>query len=142
MIEELGTNKFKTPHMIIELELPDIVFVRTKGIVDKQDMLDMTDVLERGVRGWPQVFLLVDQSAQEGMTAEARKVAPDMGDWIPYRGTVMFGGGFAVRTLGQMLMKLINLGRKSENPTTFVKEESEARAWLAQRRRELSGQKG
>jgi hypothetical protein len=141
MIEELGTNKFRTPHMTIELEHPDVVFVKTIGTVDKQDMLDMTDVLERGVRGWSQVFLLVDQSAQDGMTADARKVAPDMGDWIPYRGTVMFGGGFTVRTMGQMLMKLINLGRKIDNPTTFVKAESDARAWLAKRRRELSGQK-
>jgi len=137
MIQKIGPGTFATPHMMIRLEEPDVVFVRSVGTIDKQDMLDMHEVFDGNIRGWPNVLLVVDQSQQEGMTAEARKMVPEIGQWVPYRGTVMYGGSFAMRTVGQMLMKLINLVRQLDNPTAFLNDEQEARAWVERRRREL-----
>jgi len=142
MIETVGPNKWKTANMTIDLEAPDTLMLRTAGVVDKQDMLDLMVVLEGNIRAWPHVFMMVDQTRQEGITAEARKIVPEVGLWIPYRGTVLFGGSFAVRAIGQMLMKLINLVRAIDNPTVFVKDEKEARTWLEKRRREITEAKG
>jgi hypothetical protein len=142
MIETVGPNKWKSANMTIDLEAPDLLVIRTIGVIDKQDMTDLMVVLDAQIRAWPHVFMMVDQSKQESMTAEARKVAPEMGPWIPYRGTVLFGGSFAVRALGQMLMKLINLMRSMDNPTVFVKDEKEARAWVEKRRHQITEAKG
>lgn len=138
MIQDLGPRKYKTQHMTIELEEPDLVVLSSVGTIDKQDMLDMTEGLNARIKSWRHALLLIDQRNQEGMTPEARKAVPDLVNPVPYRGTVMFGGSFAMRTLGQMLMKLHNLTNGADNPTVFLKDEAEARAWIDKRRRELA----
>jgi hypothetical protein len=110
----------------------------TEGHVEKQDMIEMVDVLEKRIRDWPHVFLLVDQQKQTGISPEARKVIPEIASWVPYRGTAIYGGSFAMRVVSEMLMKMINLVRGMDNPTVFPKLEAEARAFIDKRRKELA----
>jgi hypothetical protein len=53
MIQQLGPETYKTDHMIIKFEPPDLLFMATEGHVEKQDMIEMVDVLEKRIRDWP-----------------------------------------------------------------------------------------
>lgn len=120
------------------LEPPELVCVRAHGQIEEKDFLDLAEYLKQHIRDWPIALLFVDQTDQTGISAEARKAAATAFEWVPYRGTAFCGGSFAVRTIGQMVMTIVNTFRGNDNPTKFCKTESEARAWLDERRRMLA----
>lgn len=127
-----------TPNTTIRLEPPDVSFITIRGEVVLEDLSSMASFYENAVRDWPYIFTLVDQRRHTGMRAEVRKTATTLLEWMPLRGTAIYGGSFAMRTFGKMFMSLFNTVRKLDNPMTFVKTEEEARAWIAERRRELA----
>lgn len=133
-------EEYRTEHMTMWIEPPELVCVRALGHIEEKDMLDMAGLVKHHVRGWPYVLLFVDQSDQTGITAEARRASATAFDSIPYRGTAFVGGSFAIRTIGQMVMTIVNRLRGTDNPTKFFKTEAEGRAWIEERRRALREQ--
>lgn len=127
-----------TENTSVWLEGPDLVCIRGRGEISDKDMSETAAFYDQHIRNWPQVFVMADQREQTGMTAEARKVAARVFTWVPFRGTVFYGGSFAMRTVGKMIMTIMNSLRKHDNPIMFVKTEEEARGWIEERRRELA----
>lgn len=131
------SQQFRTAHMLMWLEPPDLVCVRATGHIEEQDMLDMAQLLKTHTRDWPYVLLFVNQDEQSGISPEARKVAATAFESIPYRGTAFCSGSFALRTIGQLVMTMVNRLRGTDNPTKFFKTEAEARAFLEERQQVL-----
>lgn len=138
MNQPARVEEYSTDHMTLWLEPPDLVFVRASGHIEEKDMLDLGDRMRAHIGDWPYVLLIVDQTAQTGISADARRTAATAFAWVPYRGTAFCGGSFTVRTVGQMVMSIINAFRGDDNPTKFFKTEAEARSWLDDRRRILA----
>ena len=130
--------EYRTRHITLRFEPPDLIYVTGEGDIDEQDIVDMQPYFERHVRDWPYVLLLGDQTKQTSMSAGARKAATELYKWVPYRGTAICGGNFAMRTIGQMVMKVANMVQGRDNPTVFFKTEPEGRAWIEERRRLLA----
>lgn len=122
------------------LEPPDVVWFQPRGAVTVGDLEAINRYYEQHIRDWPVVFMLVDSRLNGGMSAEARKAAATLFHWVPFRGSAIIGGAFAMRTVGQLLMKVITAlsSRTKDNPTVFLDTDAEARAWLEERRRAVA----
>jgi hypothetical protein len=127
----------RTPHQTVWLEPPDIVVIEGHGEIGAEDMIEVAAFYDQHIRDWPHVFILADQRGQTGMRAEARRVATKVFDWVPFRGTVFFGGSFVLRMVGQLIMTLMDSLRELDNPIMFVETEEQARAWIHERRQHL-----
>lgn len=136
-----GGPECRTKNQTVWLEAPDIICIRGHGEISADDMTEVAAFYDKHIRSWPRAFVLADQREQTGMSAEARKASAKLFDWVPFRGTVFYGGSFAMRTVGQMIMTITNALRQLDNPVKFVKTEDEARAWIEARRRELANEK-
>lgn len=132
------SSEYRTPTMMMWLEPPDLVCVRGYGDAATEDVRETTKRINDLIRGWPYVLVMVDQSQQASMSSDARRAATETPPGAPYRGTVFYGGSLVMRTVGQLVMRLINALRKTDNPAVFFRTEAEARAWIDQRRREIA----
>lgn len=124
--------------MEIAVEAPDLVVMRMSGSLEPDAVHACMKEIRRLTEGWPYVLQMVFLDGSGGMSPEARKVAAEVADGIPYAGSAMVGGSFALRVVGKMLVQVISLTRKLDNPTRFFKSEAEAREWLAERRHALA----
>jgi len=127
----------QTPNMRFWLEPPDLIYIAGRGELVAEDMTGAAAFYDEHIRDWPYLLLIGDQTEQKGTRAEARKVAAKAFDWVPFRGIALIGGSILDRTVGKMILTLINSISKKDNPVVFVKSEEEARAWIEERRREL-----
>jgi hypothetical protein len=141
MNEPQKVAEYRTERMHMWLEPPDLVCVHPHGLVEEEDLLELSSHMSKHIRDWPCVLLFINQDDQTGVTAEARKAAATAFEWVPYRGTVFSGGSFMQRTIGQMILITINTMRGIDNPTKFFKTEPEARAWIDERRRTLDDER-
>jgi hypothetical protein len=66
------------------------------------------------------------------MAADVRKMMGEKPDLFPFKGSVMWGTGFAMRTMVNMMVRAGELlGRKGDLEFTMVATEEEAVAWVA-----------
>jgi hypothetical protein len=86
----------------------------------------------------PYLLLLVDLREQGRFPPDARRVAEIESKQIPYRGMAFYHASFHVMLLIRIIILGMNLlSPHKDNPFCFCRTEAEARAWLAQRQREL-----
>ena len=119
-----------------ELEFHEpMVIMRMVGIPDAAEMLRALAEVDRTTVGWRFNVTLVDLTRQvQAASAETRKaIAGAVKTTVPSRGTALFGASFAMRTVGALLMNVINITNKTSTVTKFFNTEQEARAWLDQR---------
>lgn len=128
----------QTKTMTVWLESPDIICIRGFGDISPEHMAEVAVFDGEHIRHWPHAFALADQTKQTAMSAEARKVAARVFEWVPFRGTAFYGGSFALGTIARMIMTILNAVTNVENPLIFVKTEDDGRAWIDARRRELA----
>lgn len=127
-----------TPNMRLWVEPPDLIYTFGRGELTAEDMTLTNEFYKKHIRDWPYVLLIGYQNEQSGTTADARKVAANVFAWVPFRGVCLVGGSIVDRTVGKMILTVINSLWKRDNPITFVKSDDEAREWIAQRRRDLA----
>lgn len=118
----------------------DQLELRLRGIVDDKDSAEIMDRVAAHQRIHGRVFLIVDTTQTRGLTPAARRY---IAEWLRAHPdndgvAVLFGGSTTVRTLGSLLNSAVRIlsGRPTRNH--FVKTEEEARALLAQIRREFA----
>ncbi len=116
----------------------DIVLLRWVGEFTAEEMCAVLDEVYRMAEAG-QVFLVVDMAAGKGVSPEARRAILKYNDRKPYSGTVLYNATFATKVVANLLTNAMNLLRRTEQrqEMVFVKDESEARAWVARRRGEL-----
>jgi hypothetical protein len=121
----------------IALEEPDTFLVRPSGDVSGEEVTRVLDVFERFVEGRARGYIALDLEQVGHVTPEARRVSGIRQLPPAYAGLVLFGGSFQQ----QLVVKLATMagwylrGRALGKPKpVLVKHESEARAWIAERR--------
>jgi hypothetical protein len=121
-------------------EEPDITFTRFIGDVSEDDMRRIFAEWQRLIVGKRYTFHLIDLSRMTRLSPEARKVARDVRSESLTRATVMFGASWQLRALLTIFLRAVNLLRgNTDNPVAFFDTDSQARVWLAERRRVIHG---
>jgi hypothetical protein len=99
----------------------------------------MTEDLRRLADGKPRVFLLMDHSNVDSISAEARKVALEATQDLRIAGGASFGASFTVRVLVSLLARAHSIfWGEDAKVIRFFRTEAEARAWIEERRRALA----
>lgn len=131
MATRIGEHEF-------EIDPPDVVIMRWRGALTPTEFSRGIEYLRGKCSDWPHMLLLADLSGVTTIPADVRRIVPELTSWMPFRGVVITGASFTIRTVAVMLFKVINLVRGADNPTHYASSEEDARQWLAQRRRELA----
>lgn len=114
----------------VELEKPNIVFVRLNGSLEEADVDEMYDKMEESVEKVGTINLLADMSKLAGIPPKTREKIKNRGrEFTDFKDIALFGAKPAVRVLGGLLLKMLPIGK---GETKFFKTEQEARAWLAE----------
>lgn len=135
MATRIGEHEF-------EIDPPDVVIMRWRGALTPAEFGRGIEYLRGKCSDWPHMLLLADLSGVTAIPADVRRIVPELTSWMPFRGVVITGASFTIRTVAVMLFKVINLVRGTDNPTHYASSEEDARVWLAQRRRELTEGQG
>ncbi|MDI1430432.1 STAS/SEC14 domain-containing protein [Polyangium sorediatum] len=127
-------------------EEPDLIVWRMIGHVSGDDIRRLFDVQQRFCEGWPHAFVLVDVRRAEHFTPEARRIAaegPAGGAVVlPIRANAVVGASFHIRVLGTLVSRAAALLNPTNTaPLRFFETEPEARAWLAERSREINARR-
>ena len=124
-IDSRVTIRFAKPVLTMEM----------RGAPTPDDMRGALNVVYEGVRGWPYTITIVDMTHQtEGLSSEARKVVAQFRkDGPPPKGTAVFGASFAMRTMATLLLNILSIGSRDDNPYRFFATEAEAMAWVRER---------
>jgi hypothetical protein len=124
---------------VIRFEPPDLFWIAADGDVSEQDMNAITAHLLEASAGMSNVLVLADLSRIGDIERDGRKRAhrakrPD------YRAVALYGANFAARIAITLVLGAARLLGKwnAQSPARFFATEAQARAWLSERRRELS----
>lgn len=124
---------------ITYLEEPDILFMRLFGKVTNEEgsavnrlHLDLGKDRER-------LFYLIDMTEFEGMDPELRKEAGLTMKTLPLRGIAVYKASLTARVVAKLIVGAMNVFKTgaAKAPFEAFATEEEARAWIAQRRRQL-----
>jgi hypothetical protein len=121
-------------------EEPDILYLKLVGEVDTAEVREINQRhLDYG-KDRDHLFYLLDLSELDNLPAQVRREASETVKVLPLRGTVVYGAPLKAKILAKLLMTAVNLfkGGKNQNVVEFTDTETEARAWLDRRRRELA----
>jgi hypothetical protein len=122
----------------VAFDPPDTCVWTLVGDVDVDLMRELADAQERGLKGLPHVFSLLDVTDIGSVSAEARKEAARKRD-VNMRGTAFIGASFHIRVLATLLSKAAKvLNRDEVAPMRFFKTKAEALAWFEELRAEIA----
>jgi hypothetical protein len=120
-------------------EPPDIIFLKLRGACSLEEGTE----INRRHREWgktvDRVFFLIDLSELDRIDAEVRKDATRTLAEVPLRGMVGYSAPIKARVIAKLIFTALNLfsNKADRIPLHFTATEAEARAWIAERRREL-----
>lgn len=120
------------------LQVGDIVEVKFHGPLNRADAVVLHDRLAQVYGEHGSGFLLADMVDLSTIEADARRY---MGEWNrthPFSGAVMYGASFATRTIATLALKVTRLMGNEQTEVVFLRDEAEARRWIAARREALS----
>lgn len=116
------------------------MLIRWIGAPELEDMQQLSERFASIIAEYKRIFIIHDMSRSGLPSPETRQW---IAKWLqdqPVAGIATFGANLAVRALQSLITRASDLmGRKSATPTTYVASEAEAVAWVAGRRRGLSG---
>lgn len=121
----------------IELREPDVGLLEWHGVVQPDQFRAMIAEIEVRCAGWPWMLIMVDQSDLGTIPPESRKVVPELSSRLPLRGIAVWGGSPIVRAVSTLILKMINLVRRGDNPIVTVDGEASAQRWIDKRRQIL-----
>jgi len=126
---------------IVEILERPLVRITWQGELDGDNLVEVVDWYMKETEGWGDLISINDCSRVTGIPASARKRATELSSERS-RGTVISGASFPIRTVATMILKVMNMGRKSDNPTAFVSTPEEALAWARKRAAEIAKEAG
>lgn len=113
----------------------DTVISAPAGVVSLAEAKQLLACLDEVIARHGYCLLMSNSARFKTVTADARQFSAKWITGKPLLGIAVYNASFTARTLFSLIMKGINLLNPRAIPLTFVREESEARAWLAERRR-------
>jgi hypothetical protein len=121
----------------VEILEEPIVRITWKGELQGDNLEAVVGWYLKQTESWAAVVQINDCSEVTGIPAEARKRAAGL-PTERTRGTVMCGASFAIRTVGTLIVKVMNMGNKQDNPYAFVETREQAMEWAKKRAAELA----
>ena len=122
------------------LEEPDIVVMRLVGPCSEAEGHEVNVRHLRYAQGRERLFFLIDLEKLEGIHPAVRKEAGLVLRTIPLKGAALYKAPLKAKVMAKLILTAMNTFRKPEDkvPVVFFANEQEARAWIEQRRRELT----
>jgi hypothetical protein len=121
---------------LIRWEEPDTCFLSLVGVIDGDEMRRISQAHRGFTVGRHYVLGLVDVSQVRAFTAEARTASRAGGKDVQVRGTAIYGASRHIQIVATILLRGLDLlHKRTDRPVRFFNTETEARAWLSERRR-------
>lgn len=127
-------GRWKIGRHELELEAPDIVFVRVLGDVSEAEAVELLTTSDRCAAERDHQFWLVDVTQLGHIHPGARRTAANWRLSRSHWGTVAFGAGFMQRLLARMLRGAAMALRGEVETVVLFALEADARAWITQER--------
>lgn len=121
-------------------EEPDILFLQLVGPVSEEEGKEVNRLHRELGRGKERLFFLVDLKDLESIHPEVRKDTGKVVKEIALRGAALYNASLKAKVFAKLILTAANLFRREEErmPIVFFATEQEARAWIAERRQEMS----
>lgn len=123
------------------LEEPDLVVLRLAGDVTLEDAEAINEHHFQIIAGKEGIFMLVDMAGMGTDTPAGRKTTSAALNQMPLRGLAICHARMEARVMAKMIVTGVDLFKEDEStrfPVQFFDDEPAARAWIEERRRELS----
>lgn len=113
----------------------DVLFSRWVGAATLEELEPFLAFAERCAAQTDPLFLIVDNTHAEPGRPEVRR---RLVDWArrngDLAGVAIFGGDFATRAIGMLIINAIALVTQRRPQIVFLSDEAAARSWVDQRR--------
>ncbi len=127
----------------VEFEPPDLCIVRFGEVLTADDGRAILAEEVRLAEEHGGIFVLADCRRIRSITAESRKLSAETSLPATLLGIAHFGVSFHLRVLAKLAFSLRRVARLPTVDGLFMSaEEADARAWIAERRRELKQNRG
>jgi hypothetical protein len=117
-------------------EGPDAYALRVGGKLDRETIGWIIDQATAALAGGRPVYLLCDMTVYEGVTRAGRKFVGERSLVAVPRAMAIFGVGFTLRISLEMIVRAALALSRMSLLVRFFDTEAEARAWLAEIRRQ------
>ncbi len=117
----------------------DVIEMEVHGLVTLEHAVLLHDLMAEVLHETGRCFVLSDLADATTVTADARRYIAEWNRTHRASGIASYNLRFATRTMATLLAQAIRLLGGEDTPLVFVREEAEARAWIAARRRVMSG---
>jgi hypothetical protein len=120
-------------------EAPDIIFLKLRGACIWEEGSEINRRHREWSKDLDRVFFLIDLSELDRIEPEVRKDATKTLAEIPLRGMVGYSAPIKAKVIAKLIFTALNLfsNKADRVPLNFTDTEEQARAWIAERRREL-----
>ncbi len=122
-------------------EEPDLIVLRLAGDVSREDAEEINRWHFELIEGREAIFMLVDMAGLGTDTPAGRKVTSEALTRMPLRGLAVCHAHLEARVMAKMIITgadLFKTDESAEFPVSFFEDEPSARAWIAERRGEIS----
>src|SRR5215210_506510 len=123
------------------LEDPDLIVLRLAGDVTREDAEAINQVHFQMIEGRESIFMLVDMAGIGTDTPGGRKTTSAALNQMPLRGLAVRRARLEARVMAKMIVTGVDLFKDDDStrfPVEFFDDETAARAWIEERRKELS----
>lgn len=121
----------------LTLEEPDLICLRVVGDFSREETLAMFEIIEPFARGKPYLLWLTDLRRAKTVDSAQRRLFVQRARALPVRGSAFIGAPRHVRYIATVILNAIRLLGGPDTPNAHFQDEPAARAWLAERRRQL-----
>lgn len=109
----------------------DLLFIILRGPLALAEAQVLHGLLADTLQRWGHAYVLVDSSRGDALSADTRRWIAEWNQRHRVDGVAIFGANLFMRTMLSLVLNAIGLLGKRRVPAHFVKNEAEARAWLA-----------
>jgi len=120
----------------------ELLALEVRGMMTAADVRSLQAIVGERLSTQGRCFIIADLKAMTGIDAEGRR---SMAQWSkdhadPVSGAALYGAGFATRALINLTLSAIKLIGHQQIEISFVRDEAEARAWVAGQRGQHMGE--
>jgi hypothetical protein len=136
-----GHDDLVTETLEVGFESPDLVHIRRLRRFAAPEIALMYPAIRRFAAVSGHVLTLVDISQLASVRSDDREAAYRETLTIPFRGTAVIGANPTLRIVLDLAFRALRLISKQDHPLRFFADEAAARAWLAERRAVVAGER-
>ncbi len=130
----MSDQKYFGKHWL-RIEPDGVVFLKYFGALTLGEMQQVVTLVTPHLKPGQEIFMLFDVNEASSIEPAARKLGMQWLTDIKLAGAANFGGSILSRAAAEMIINALRLLHKVEVPLTFLKNEADARAWIAEIRK-------